>query len=318
MWRNGGISVPLWIRTLANHPSSESFRSRKSCFRACANRGAAAAGQKTLTPQRRGRGLVRSLVRASGLRGLDQNVWEPLTWANLQAFVEGKGKGKGKGKGRKKGKKGKKPRNPNLRAARRNLNEFLERHPGFVFRPQGDVSQRIQDLWSQLEEDRGNLPRALQTHFPKAPEVLENIIAEMVTAPSATGLVLPRAELVPVVEAGTMADSSKRLADWSNSIHDDDGFDFTDWSEVAGAVDELTSTMSWRKKEAAGECKSAIVVFALFFFGCPFLFVCLFVCAMVQVGGSVCAGSAPNSASLFASRRFLIFIIFVCLWLFAR
>ena len=91
----------------------------------------------------------------------------------------------------------------------------------------GDVSQRIQDLWSQLEDDRDILPRALQKHFPKAPEVLENLIAEMVTH-----------------------------TPWPVDKHN------------------VVENESEAKKEPAGECKSAIVVFALFF---VVVFFCLFV-----------------------------------------
>ena len=39
---------------------------------------------------------------------------------------------------------------------------------------------RVRELWSRLEEDRDNLPRALQKHFREAPEVLQEIVGEMV------------------------------------------------------------------------------------------------------------------------------------------
>ena len=115
----------------------------------------------------------------------------PLTWENVQAFVEGKAAGKGKkgggkreGKGGKDGKggggKGKDIRSRNIVQARRNLKEFLDRHPDFVFERREDASARAMELWSRLEEDRDNLPRALRKHFREAPEVLEDIIGEMV------------------------------------------------------------------------------------------------------------------------------------------
>ena len=123
---------------------------------------------------------------ASTFEGWPDMQTVPLTWENVEAFLGGKGGGTRKGKrgrkgeGKGKGKKGKQLRARNFEAARRNLNQFLERHPEFVFQPREDIPKTMQQLWSQLEEDRDNLPRALQKHFLEAPGVLENTIAEMV------------------------------------------------------------------------------------------------------------------------------------------
>ena len=99
----------------------------------------------------------------------------------MEGKASGKGKGQGQGKGRgKQGKGNENVRAPNIMVARRNLKEFLDRHPNFVFAPREDVPPRVRELWSRLEEDRDNLPRALQKHFREAPEVLEEIVGEIV------------------------------------------------------------------------------------------------------------------------------------------
>ncbi len=139
---------------------------------------------------RPGRAQAHMATSAPRGSGPPETQTVPLTRANVQALGEGKGREKGEGKGREKGEgkgrgrgKGKKdkPRAPNGAAARRNLNQFLQRHPDFVFQPRDDIPKTMQQLWSQLEEDRDNLPRALQKHFRNAPQVLENIVADMVT-----------------------------------------------------------------------------------------------------------------------------------------
>ena len=140
-----------------------------------------------------GKGPVQPMQQAETFVGWPDAQPSPLTWSNVQAFLEGKAEGKAQGKGGRgrgsggdgkggRGGKGKKdrPRAANLEVAQRRLDEFLERYPNFVFRPRDDCSQRVGELWSALDEDRDNLARALQKHFVTAPEVLEDIVSEMV------------------------------------------------------------------------------------------------------------------------------------------